>query len=345
MARAGGDRRKIGQMVCACFGAKAAKKSAAMENKSGSARGWAVVLLVAALYGAGYVWTLATFRGETSVPTRVFGTGGASPDLMTLRLNVLQIDPAVQEVSIRIIPRAGGELVENNNGTLKEELVLDLEGARASFGSTLAEGSSEIIFPKGHATAPLDATFMLEGGSVDTYPFDRYRVGVKMTISKRDTASPTGFTAVPLSLELSPGVAGYKVDAREVRHKSEETGRDVRPETESDTVELELTVQRSNTAFWFSIFLMAMVGLLALSCAAIAVSVAVAGRRVEPQFFTWMAGTLFAIVGLRGVLPGNPPLGSLPEFLVFVWAESLVALSLLCIVVVHLRRRGGGEAA
>jgi hypothetical protein len=77
----------------------------------------------------------------------------------------------------------------------------------------------------------------------------------------------------------------------------------------------------------------------------VAVAVAVGGRKVEPQFFTWMAGTLFAIVGLRSVLPGNPPLGSLPEFLVFIWAEFIVAFSLLCIVVVYLRRRTGKPAA
>jgi hypothetical protein len=159
-----------------------------------------------------------------------------------------------------------------------------------------------------------------------------------MTMSKRDAASPTGFTAVPLTVELSPGVAGYRIDVREIFHRGEDVGRDVRPETRLDTIDLELTVTRSDTAFWFSIFLMVIVGALSLACAAVAVSVAVAGRKVEPQFFTWMAGTLFAIVGLRGVLPGNPPLGSLPDFLSFIWAESIVALSLLCIVAVHLRR-------
>jgi hypothetical protein len=84
---------------------------------------------------------------------------------------------------------------------------------------------------------------------------------------------------------------------------------------------------------------MLIVGALALACAAVSVWVAVLGRRLEPQFFTWMAGTLFAIVGLRSVLPGNPPLGALPDFLVFIWAESIVALSLLCIVIVYLRRK------
>jgi len=304
------------------------------------AYGWAAVLAVAAAYTAAYLWTLGTFRGETSVPPQDFGAMGASyPDHVELYLNILEIDPLLQEMSIRIIPKARGNLLAKDGVALSEELILDLEGARASFGSTLAEGGSEIIFPRNRVTAPLDATFMLEGGSVDSYPFDRYRVGVKMTLSKRDPTSPTGFSSVPLTVRLSPGVAGYRIDAEEIAHQGGEVGRDALPETRDDTVDLELNVRRSDTAFGFSLFLMAIVGALSFACAAVAISVTVGGRKVEPQFFTWMAGTLFAIVGLRGVLPGNPPLGALPDFLVFIWAESIVALSLLCIVFVHLRRR------
>lgn len=185
--------------------------------------------------------------------------------------------------------------------------------------------------------SPLDVTVMLEGGSVDRYPFDRYMVDFAASTSRRDSASPSGFAGVPLTIKAGLAVAGYALQGRE--RNSIGAGRDGAGSSPDNSVALELEVERSATAFWFSVFLMIIVVSLALACAAVAVWVAVLGRKVEPQFFTWMAGTLFAIVGLRSVLPGNPPLGALPDFLAFIWAESIVALSLLCIVIVYLRRK------
>lgn len=308
-----------------------------MESRSGSRRGWAIVVLVVALYAVAYVWALATFRGETSLQSELFGSSAAAPDHVILRLDVMEIDPIVQEISLRIIPAAQGDLLAPDALSLAHELVLDLQDARASFGSRLAEGHSEIVFPAGRPMSPLDVTVMLEGGSVDRYPFDRYMVDFVVNISRRDPESPSGFRGVPVVIKAGLAVAGYALEGRE--RPATGAGRDGIASSSTDSVALELEVERSATAFWFSIFLMIIVGALSLACAAVAVWVAVLGRRIEPQFFTWMAGTLFAIVGLRSVLPGNPPLGALPDFLVFIWAESIVALSLLCIVAVYLRRK------
>lgn len=308
-----------------------------MDKHTESRRRWAVVVAIAALYAAAYIWTIATFRGETSLQKQLFGSAAAPPEHVVLRLDVMEIDPIVQEITLRIIPSAHGSLLAADGVSLAQQLVLDLLDARASFGSRLAEGHSEIVFPAGRPMSPLDVTVMLEGGSVDRYPFDRYVVDFVASVSRRDPATSSGFAGVPVAVEAGLAVAGYALQGSEIT--SSATGRDGAASAPDNTVALELKVERSATAFWFSIFLMIIVGALSLACAAVAVWVAVLGRKVEPQFFTWMAGTLFAIVGLRSVLPGNPPLGALPDFLVFIWAESIVALSLLCIVIVYLRRR------
>ncbi len=308
-----------------------------MGKQSGSRRRWAVVVGIAALYAAAYIWTLSTFRGETALQTQVFGSATESPDHVVLRLDVMEIEPIVQEITLRIIPSAHGALLAADGISIAQDLVLDLQDARASFGSRLAEGHSEIVFPAGRPMSPLDVTVMLEGGSVDRYPFDSYTVDFVAGISRRDAASPTGFRGVPIVIKAGLAVAGFALQGRTTDPAG--AGRDLGVASTGDSTGLALEVERSATAFWFSIFLMVIVAALSLACASVAVWVAVLGRRVEPQFFTWMAGTLFAIVGLRSVLPGNPPLGALPDFLVFIWAESIVALSLLCIVIVYLRRK------
>ena len=308
-----------------------------MEIKSGSRGGWLVVVAIAALYAAAYVWTLSTFRGETSLQTQVFGAATESSDHVVLRLDVMEIEPIAQEITLRIIPSAHGALLAADGVCLAQDLVLDLQDARASFGSRLAEGHSEIVFPAGRPMSPLDVTLMLKGGSVDRYPFDSYAVDIVAGVSRRDASSPTGFRGVPVTIKAGLTVAGFALQGRETGPSG--AGRELGIGSPTDSIGLALEVARSATAFWFSIFLMVIVAALSLACASVAVWVAVLGRRVEPQFFTWMAGTLFAIVGLRSVLPGNPPLGALPDFLVFIWAESIVALSLLCIVIVYLRRK------
>ncbi|MFE5583208.1 DUF4436 family protein [Kitasatospora sp. NPDC056531] len=55
---------------------------------------------------------------------------------------------------------------------------------------------------------------------------------------------------------------------------------------------------------------------------------------------SWMAATLFALVGMRNAAPGNPPIGSLLDYAAFFWAELLVAVGLTMVVVRGARVEG-----
>jgi hypothetical protein len=58
-------------------------------------------------------------------------------------------------------------------------------------------------------------------------------------------------------------------------------------------------------------------------------------------------GLLFAFPAIRNALPGVPPVGVLNDYLAFLWAEGLVALSLVAMLVLFIRRgverHGEGE--
>lgn len=326
-------------VICTCLGTKPGEKSRRVEIRKSTGDKWFVVVLLAAALAAAYAWTLATFRGETGAATVGFGEAGpAGSGRIELSVSVLEVDPLMREISIRIIPRPVGAFLAKDGSSLNRDIVLGIRNARASFGSTLAEGQSEIVFRAGEAMAPLDVTLMLEGGPVDNYPFDKYTSALQVNASQRDPAAPSGYAAAPVNMLAALGIAGYSITAKEVSAEEGSIGRDENPETAADTVSLALDISRSSTSFWFAVFLMGVVAMISLACAAVAACVSVLGRKVEPQFFTWMAGTLFAIVGLRNVLPGNPPLGALPDFLAFLWAELITAAALLCIVGVYLRR-------
>jgi len=53
---------------------------------------------------------------------------------------------------------------------------------------------------------------------------------------------------------------------------------------------------------------------------------------------TWAGAMLFAFPSLRYALPGIPAVGTAFDFLVFLWAEGLVGVSLIAIAVTWARR-------
>ncbi|MEU8510855.1 DUF4436 family protein [Kitasatospora sp. NPDC048722] len=46
----------------------------------------------------------------------------------------------------------------------------------------------------------------------------------------------------------------------------------------------------------------------------------------------WMAATLFALAGFRNTAPGAPPIGCLLDHTAFLWAEAIVAFSVVYVV-------------
>ena len=54
---------------------------------------------------------------------------------------------------------------------------------------------------------------------------------------------------------------------------------------------------------------------------------------VRGRAVAFLAALLFAFPTVRNNLPGNPPIGSLNDFLAFFWTEGIVALALIAILV------------
>ncbi len=69
---------------------------------------------------------------------------------------------------------------------------------------------------------------------------------------------------------------------------------------------------------------------LMVALAAIAVMVvqsSAAGRmRLDLSVASWITAMLFALLPIRGFLPGDPPVGSWIDMLVFFWVEATIML-------------------
>ena len=67
-------------------------------------------------------------------------------------------------------------------------------------------------------------------------------------------------------------------------------------------------------------------------------------RKIEIGMFSFLGALLFAFPALRNSQPGTPPIGTMSDFLAFFWAEVIIALSLLSVVLRWIIRGPGGDA-
>jgi len=303
-------------------------------NSAGNRKTRILVTLLGAVFLTAYLTVLVNFRAESALELRSTDHLPPASDHLVVQVDILEIDPVMQKVWLRLAPEPAGGWPSGSPPAPAPALTLHLDGARVSLGHAITEGRTEATYDDAKNMAPVDAVAVLTGGSVGSFPFDRYRFNFRLSATTPAPDHPKGYRSLPVTVEPSPeaGLAGFAFSG-EVSRVGAADG--VTP----DAVELNVTVRRSPAAFWYTILLMAISGALALGCTAVAVAVAFDSRYIQPAFLAWMSATLFAIVGLRRLLPGNPPFGSFPDFLVFMWAEILVALSLISLVVAYLRRR------
>jgi hypothetical protein len=295
---------------------------------------WIIVGLVATVFLAIYISVLTSFHAESPLELRSAEDVSPTSEYVMVKLNILEIDPVLRKVWLRLTPEPAGGLRANNRPVPAQALTLRIDGARASLGNALTQGQTERVYTDGENLAPVDAVTILTNGSVGNFPFDHYLFHFRLSVTTPDPADPKGYRTLPVLLQPDPdaGLAGYTF-AGEVSRVDPAYG--MAPEA----VELNVAVRRSPAAFWYSILLMTIAGALALGCVSVAIAIAFDPGYIQPAFFAWMSATLFAIVGLRRLLPGNPPFASLPDFLVFMWAEIFVTLALISLVIAYLRQK------
>jgi hypothetical protein len=81
------------------------------------------------------------------------------------------------------------------------------------------------------------------------------------------------------------------------------------------------------------VFIMVVMWALALAAIAVVVNLVARRRRFEGAFTAFLAALLFAFPTVRNALPGIPPVGVLFDYAAFFWAEAIVALSLIALII------------
>ena len=272
--------------------------------------GVSLVAAVAALYAV----TLIAFENQSSATRTLEIQAPKSAYLLSALVTVTDLDPKLGLLRLRmdITPDRG---LASDSG-LATRYPLDI----VAFGLT---GRTELRIPAGQVPQELELSTGLFDGDVNKYPFDSYRSGFGLEahalIGRRSVA-------VPFEMSVEPRFAGFRVHPSESA-QSTPTGPFV-----------AMAIRRSATTIGFAVFVMVMMWCLAIAALVIAVRFLLRRHRLELAFSGMSVGLLFAFPAVRNALPGVPPMGALIDYLSFFWAEALVAVALLTILLIFIRR-------
>jgi hypothetical protein len=253
-------------------------------------------------------------------------------DYVGISVRVVAVDLAKSEITTRVSLRLNGDLAKDPvTPALDLKLILNV-----------IRGSQEIDFSRGRRINPFEAVFPVDG-NVNKYPFDRYDTSIWMKVTKRArstkssqaqkedadnkqspleetdsgvlVATPQDSEALPIVSSINASVPGLKFEGQSVERPSK------------GLEGFKLFVRRADNVIIVSILIMVLMMSLAMSVLLMSFHALGSSERIELLPLSLCVTLLFGLPALRNTQPAVPPLGVLGDYVSFVWAELLVAVS------------------
>lgn len=243
---------------------------------------------------------------ERQVLDTVHTAGSGAPDRVDVEATVQRVDASARELVLRIRVTPRGSVGEEDGSSPVADL--SLQTSQATLG--------DLAFKAHERIAIRDVQVALTDGSISDYPFDSYEgdigfwallggkeVPVRLLFSNNDTLFATSVTPASSPQEAVLGVA----------------------------------LVRSGSLLVFAAFMMIVMWALAASVLLGAWYLTTRRQGLVWPALAWMAATLFALSAFRNNAPGTPPIGCVLDWFAFLWAETIIALCLVTVVVTGVR--------
>ena len=244
---------------------------------------------------------------DTGPDTRTPPTNGV---LVYLDLDSVSGD--TYSIDARVSVYAGPDLVDVA-GDLRRDMTVEVSPAASSGSVTFARGTSP-------ASSPVS---LYADGDIRTWPFDTYRVDALQVRAYDDTGS--GRVSVPTRVVVSDSMASWRTHA---------TG----PESVSTRSTVSLRVSRTGTTVAFGLAMCAVLVVLPVCTLSVAVLTLRRRKQFLPPIVTWFAVMLFAVLPLRNLFPGSPPIGSWVDYTVVLWVVIGLTTALAVYVIAWWRQ-------
>lgn len=260
----------------------------------------AVLIVVAVSVGS---WL--QFREREAMDT-VHTVGSGAADRVDVEATVQSVDAAARELLLRVRVTPRGSLGEEDGTAPVADLSLQTSSA--------ARG--DLAFKAHERLATKDVKVVLTGGSISDYPFDAYETEVGFW-------AELGGEQVPVRMLFSNNDTLFSVSAT--------------PAPATDEAVLVLDVTRSASLLVFAAFMMVVMWALASSVLMGTWYLTTRKMGLVWPALAWMAATLFALSAFRNTAPGSPPIGCVLDWFAFLWAETVIALCLIAVVIAGVR--------
>jgi hypothetical protein len=135
-----------------------------------------------------------------------------------------------------------------------------------------------------------------------------------------------GNEVVPIAFSTAASIPGLKFEGKNV------------PRADHGIEAFNLVVRRADNVIIVSVMIMTLMLTLAMSVLMMGIRSA-SGERIELVPLSLSVSLLFGLPALRNAQPGVPPLGAFGDYLSFLWAEQLVAVSAVILIWSWLTRQ------
>jgi hypothetical protein len=296
-----------------------------MEEPKKSKKGMLIGIVLLLVFAAAYALVLCAYKSEgENRAAELAPNDKISNDRIDVSARIVNADVLKGDVSIRLNFTPHGSLLSPDGVTLSRDLLFDVASAT---------GKHAYEFKKGKRMDPVEAVVEIFDGEPMEYPFDKHEAELSFYFEPGGAPAATeADNAVPAAIQMYGAVSGLRIDAEYAKEH-----------TDTHAI-VDLSLSRAPTAVFFSVFIMAAMWALALGVVFLVFRVLAGHRKIEISMFSFLGALLFAFPALRNSQPGTPPIGTLSDFLAFFWAEVIIALSLLLVVLTWLIRGPGGDA-
>lgn len=291
-------------------------------------------LKIAFVLGILALYITVLLRGNTESARRSLQLRDetSAQDRVAVSVVVTNVNPATHELTAQLGFRLAGNIAQDEVTPAKDMKLL----------INNVKGQQEFDFPPGKRMNRLEAVFPLNG-DFNKYPFDRYATTMWLLITippatdKTQVSKPPDeiqpqealdaeqlavgavtlrqSTPIPLSLVMSASIPGIKFQGNVTRNES------------TQVTGIAMNLRRADNLIAVSLLINAMMTGLAVSVLAMALQVMTAKRPFDLLPLSMSMTLIFGLPALRNVQPSVPPVGAFSDYVTFIWAELIVAVS------------------
>jgi hypothetical protein len=274
-------------------------------------------LLILTALTAAFVTGILGFLHERRGLETAAVIGSGSADRVEIVASVRKVDALGQDLTLRVVPKVYGRLAARGNERMPAvDITVD----------TTSNQPSALHFKAWERMSSTDLQIILPTGTISDYPRDHYEARIGFAAETADERP------LPIEVSLSDTDPLFRGRLDDLPAAARITG-------------FDLHLRRARSTVLMAWAMMGVMWLLALGAIGTAWVLIVDRRGLVFPAMSWLAVTLFALVGFRNAAPGAPPMGCLMDYAAFLWAEAIVALMLVLVTYAGIaQERPSGNA-